>query len=310
MEDTLVSFIMPIYNAELFIEDAIKSVLNQTYTNFELLLINDFSTDKTMDIVNRFGDERIRILHNNCNRGIAYSRNRGIDESKGKYIAIMDDDDITLNYRLKMQVDFLNNNTNIDIVGGKYQLIDINGNLIRESNIAYNNPMYIKALFLFQNIYSNGEMMFRKDLICKNNIRYSENQFGMEDFKFWIDCSKVGKFYTIDEVFLKHRIHDKSETYKTCTTKAKQRERHLMELQKYSMNKSNIKVSQEDLKIINHYSNNAKCMNKSELYKYYLSLKKIISNASDIQLDCLKELKILCSKYLLNQIKYIEDLWN
>lgn len=304
-----VSFIMPIYNAEKYVQQAIESVLNQTYKNFELILVDDISTDSTMECLKKYKDERIRILHNDKNAGIAYSRNRGMDAATGEYIALMDDDDISMPERLEKQVMFLEEHPEIDFVGGKYQLIDKNGNILYEEKKAYKNPLYIKALFLFQNIYSNGEMMFRKDTIDRNQIRYAENQYGMEDFKFWIECSKIGKFSTIDEVFLQHRVHEQSETVRNKMNMLRERERHRMELQRYSMILSGFSISEEELVIINQYTNNAICRSKSEFRKYFKALKSIINQAQDAQLDFYEEIDILCRKYVIYQIRHVIDLW-
>jgi len=89
----LVSVIIPAYNAENYIEKAIQSVLEQTYPNFEVIVIDDNSTDRTVDVVREFRDERIKLLVNEQNMGPSYSRNRGIIEAKGEWIALLDSDD-------------------------------------------------------------------------------------------------------------------------------------------------------------------------------------------------------------------------
>lgn len=304
-----VSFIMPLYNAERYVQQAIESVLNQTYKNFELILIDDVSTDSTMEKVEKYKDERIRVFHNSKNEGIAYSRNRGLDVATGEYIAIMDDDDITMPRRLERQVLFLEEHPEIDFVGGRYQLINEKGEILSEAKMAYRNPLFIKALFLFQNIYSNGEMMFRKNTISKNQICYAENQYGMEDFKFWIECSKVGNFYTIDDVFLQHRVHKQSETMKNKTNLMQEREMHRMELQRYSMMLSNILVSDEALAVINCFTNNCVCSSIEEFIKYYEALKSIVNQAQKYQLDFCKELDILCRQYMTYQLRSMNNLW-
>ena len=92
MNNPMVSVIMPVYNGEKYIRKALESILNQTFQDFELIIIDDCGNDSSMIIVNEYKDSRIRVFHNNVNKGIAFSRNRAIQESKGKYIAIMDDD--------------------------------------------------------------------------------------------------------------------------------------------------------------------------------------------------------------------------
>ena len=112
----MISIILATYNNEETISDCIKSILNQTYANFELIIINDCSTDKTDKIIQSFKDKRIIYLKNLTNRGRSNCRNKAIKISKGKFIAIMDGDDISLPNRLSVQVNYLLNNRDIDLV--------------------------------------------------------------------------------------------------------------------------------------------------------------------------------------------------
>ncbi|MCI8465867.1 MAG: glycosyltransferase family 2 protein [Lachnospiraceae bacterium] len=147
--DPLVSVIMPAYNGEKYIGEAIESVLNQTYGNLELIVVEDKSTDATPDLIRRYQDSRIRLYFNDRNQGIAYSTNLGIEKSRGKYIALLDDDDIALERRLEWQVDFLEKHEEIDVLGGRSALIDKDGNFIGYDKEPIYNPKYIKANLLF-----------------------------------------------------------------------------------------------------------------------------------------------------------------
>lgn len=145
----LVSVIMPAYNGEKYIGDAIESVLNQSYDNFELIIVEDKSTDNTLEVIQKYIDSRLFLYLNSQNRGIAYSTNLGIAKSKGKYIALLDDDDIALKRRLEWQVNFLEEHKDIDIVGGRSALIDSEGKFIRYDKELIYNSKYIKANMLF-----------------------------------------------------------------------------------------------------------------------------------------------------------------
>ena len=136
----LVSVVMPAYNAEKFVGEAITSILHQTYRNLELIIVEDCSIDNTLKEIEKFHDERIKLLRNPVNKGIAYSTNRGIEVSRGKYIALMDDDDISEPDRIKLQVDFLEERQSIDILGGRYCEINENGDILQYHNIPRNNP--------------------------------------------------------------------------------------------------------------------------------------------------------------------------
>ena len=175
MKKSKVSVIMPVYNGERYIREAIKSILNQTYKNFELLIIDDCGQDKSMDIVRAYAkiDDRIRIIYNRSNKGIAYSRNVGLDVCDGEYIAIMDDDDYAFNYRLSKQVEFLDNNPQYDVVGGKAKWIDGEGRVIKPEIDLLKDEKKIKTMFLFFNIFNNSEVMFRKEIVDKYKDRKS-----------------------------------------------------------------------------------------------------------------------------------------
>lgn len=309
MRYKMVSLIMPVYNAGKYIEEAINSILNQTYTNFELILIDDVSTDNTWSKVSKYNDSRIKTIHNDKNRGIAYSRNRGIEVARGEYIALMDDDDISTPDRFEKQVNYLDEHLEYDFIGGRYQTIDEKGNVISENRVAYYNPNFIKAMFLFQNVYCNGEMMFRKSVIDKYHIRYEDGQYGMEDYRFWIECSKVGKFTTLDKVFLQHRIHDQSETNRNILLCDEVREQHRKKLQKYSLELSGIYLEKDELDIMHKYTKKEKCLCLDELEKYRLVLKKIFNQAKRNKAEYIEELDILEKKYFVAQIRHVKDFW-
>lgn len=225
MKKSKVSVIMPVYNGERYIREAIKSILNQTYKNFELLIIDDCGQDKSMDIVRAYAkiDDRIRIIYNRSNKGIAYSRNVGLDVCDGEYIAIMDDDDYAFNYRLSKQVEFLDNNPQYDVVGGKAKWIDGEGRVIKPEIDLLKDEKKIKTMFLFFNIFNNSEVMFRKEIVDKYNIRYEDGLLGMEDFKFWIRVSKISAISNIDDLILLHRMTPNNETNRVMNEKQDER---------------------------------------------------------------------------------------
>ena len=109
----MITVFIPVYNREKYIHDAINSVLNQSYQDFELLIINDGSTDSTSSIISQFSDSRIWLLHNPSNMGLAETRNRGLWEAKGEYIAFLDSDDLMINNRLEKQIQLLKMNPDI-----------------------------------------------------------------------------------------------------------------------------------------------------------------------------------------------------
>src|SRR5690606_28917246 len=114
MREPLVTVFMPVYNSEQYIREALESILNQTYQNLDILLVDDGSTDRSVEIIKSYQDTRIRLIQNEKNMGIPYTRNVGLKEAKGKYIAIMDSDDIAVSNRIERQIQYLETNPHID----------------------------------------------------------------------------------------------------------------------------------------------------------------------------------------------------
>lgn len=306
----LVSVIIPVYNAEKFIDEAIESVLNQTYTNFELILIEDASTDRTTEKLKKYKDKRIHIYENEVNRGISYSTNKGITVSNGKYIALMDDDDVMEKERLFLEVEFLERNIHIDIVGGRTTYIAENGNLIDYSGIPRNNPKYIKAMLLIKCLdFMNGTAMIRKEFIEKNNLKYDDNCFGMQDFKFYIDSSKVGNISSIENFCLKHRIHEHNETTRNFKIYENQRRIKYAELQKYSLERSGYFLNEMDIRLINKVfaERYGKCESKKELVILYKLFQKILQQGIEMHIDYLNELKHFFKVSFSEQIVKLND---
>lgn len=294
----LISVIMPVYNAEKFVFEAIKSIVDQTYTNWELIIINDGSSDSSINIIKEFDDKRIRIYENELNKGIAFSRNRAIDLANGKYIAIMDNDDISLPNRFEDQVNYLENHNEIDVLSGACEVIDSNGELLKRNTSVLKNPKYIRAKLLFQNVFFNGTVMLRKNLIDENNIRYRENQYGMEDFCFWVECSKKMEMTSIDSCIYKYREHENNETKNIKTKAFKEREKAYSYIQKLSLEKSGFKLEESDYKIIFSLLKEERvCLeNKEDIEPLFKVLSKIVEQASKMELNNLEEIDIVCKQ--------------
>jgi len=133
VKSPIVSVILPIFNAEKYLSVCIESVLNQTFQDFELILINDGSTDGSSVIIKKYEqlDKRVKVFNNDHNLGIIDTLNVGLRLAKGKYIARMDSDDICVEDRLKYQVDYLDEHEYIFLIGGSFYLIDENGLVLR-----------------------------------------------------------------------------------------------------------------------------------------------------------------------------------
>jgi len=204
LNNPLCSVIMSVYNGSAFLKDSILSILNQTFIDFEFIIINDASTDNSEEIINSFNDSRIVYLKNDENLGLAASLNKAIKISKGKYIARMDDDDIALNNRLQKQVDFLTRNPEFGIVGAYAELFSDKTGIRKHASIS--DELKVRTLFSCQ--FCHPTVMFQKKNVDGQNIRYNEDFRTAQDYELWSRLVNVTDFYTIPEVLLMYRVHN------------------------------------------------------------------------------------------------------
>jgi glycosyltransferase involved in cell wall biosynthesis len=193
----LVSIIMPVYNGEKHLKDAIASILSQSYTNLEFIIIDDASSDASSKIIQAMKDRRIRSVRNRKNLGVARSLNRGLELAKGKYIARMDADDLSFPTRIEKQVQFLESNTDHGMVGTQYVNMDQNRN-IYEIGAQLQSFQEIMYAIQSMNVFCHGSVMFRQAFIKQNNIRYSHCKF--EDYELWTRLIKLTKMANIPDV--------------------------------------------------------------------------------------------------------------
>lgn len=199
-----VSVIMSNYNTrENFLRESIESILSQTFDDFELIIIDDKSEIESLDIIKSYNDKRIRLLRNSQNLGLAASLNKGIQISRGEYIARMDTDDISLPRRLEKQVLFLNKNKDVQILGCRAKLFgDVKG--IRE--MYPNNSKEIMVQLLFNVGLTHPTIIMRKSFLLKYQLFYNEKFKKSQDYELWVRCSLLGKIYELPEILLKYRV--------------------------------------------------------------------------------------------------------
>jgi len=199
----LITVVIAVYNTEKYIREAVQSILDQTFTNFELIIIDDASTDNTLEILQSFKDDRIVLISNKTNQGIPKNANTALKLAKGEYIAKMDGDDISHPKRLERQLAYLNNNPEVVICGSWAQIFDADDVLIR-TPVLHNE---IKAGLLFLNVMFNPAIMFRSSLYKHYGCCYNEDFPVLEDYTLWLDALDQVKFANVPEVLLKYRVH-------------------------------------------------------------------------------------------------------
>ncbi len=231
---------MAAYNAEAYISEAIDSILNQTFSDFEFIIINDGSKDATLSIINRFSDKRIVVINNEVNCGLAASLNKGIRLAKGKYIARMDADDISSLHRFEKQFIFLENNPNIDVCVTPMQLFGSENTASGESIVT---DEQIKAELIWGTPTNHATMLMKTDKIRTHNLYYDES-FGVgQDWKFWYDVRDCVKIYSLNELLYFYRRGEHNVTVQ-FKDKSKQRSLRMHEL---LMKDFGIEFTQEDL---------------------------------------------------------------
>lgn len=222
----LISVVMSVYNGQKFLAEAIESILKQTYTNFEFIIIDDGSTDNSLDIVWEFAaaDERIRVVVNETNLGLAKSLNKGIALASGKYIARMDADDISMPERFEKQVAFLDENDDIGLVGtNKINLDQITGQEKKYLKIPEGHLEILWTL-LFTPPFIHPSVMIRRSFLLENNLRYSEELQAAQDYDLWMRSLSYTKGANLSEFLLIYRVHNKQIT---GTKRAAQLENHV-----------------------------------------------------------------------------------
>lgn len=211
-----ISIIMPTYNGALYIARAIESVISQTYQDWELLIINDGSTDTTDKVVSSFlNDVRIRYIKNEKNLGIQKTLNRGIVQSRGEYIARIDDDDQWIDiHKLESQLFFLNDNPDYCLVGTGVIIADTSGKEISR----YVPPItdtIIRRKIMGRNCFAHSSVFFRKESVLDRK-GYSESQSfrHVEDYELWLHVGILGKFANLPSYSVTLTVHTESVTAK------------------------------------------------------------------------------------------------
>lgn len=198
-----ITVLMPVFNCELYIREAIDSVLIQSYSDFELLIIDDASTDQTVSIIKKYDDSRIQLIEKPLNTGYTNSLNYGLTIAKGKYIARMDGDDISLPERFAKQVAFLDANPEVVLCGTSYKILGNDKHIsMPESHEA------IKLNLLKGNCIAHPSVMLRKKVLNEFSIVYDTTKEPSEDYDLWVRMLSIGKLHNLQDILLEYRIYN------------------------------------------------------------------------------------------------------
>jgi glycosyltransferase involved in cell wall biosynthesis len=200
-----VTVLMPVYNGQVYLREAIDSVIGQTFNDFELLIINDGSTDDTLRILESFVDPRIRLIMNEKNLGLVHCLNQGIEIARGQYVARMDCDDVCMPERLRVQSDFLDSNPSVDICGS--WIVDLDGDYLTTFKYPVSHED-IQAQLLFRNPLAHPAIMLRRSTFIAHGLRYEESERHAEDYGLWIRVQNLVGMANIPQVLLHYRRHE------------------------------------------------------------------------------------------------------
>ncbi|MDO8825451.1 glycosyltransferase [Methylophaga sp.] len=210
MNSPQISVVMPVYNAGGYLKYSIESILNQTFKDFEFIIINDGSTDDSESMIKHYQqlDSRI-ILISRENKGLVITLNEGIEKASAKLIARMDADDISLPRRLESQKDFMDTNPNCVAVGSKVRVIDQKSRFLTHTKPKLNHDEILNSALNGVCPLIHPSVMFRKEAVLSAGGYRLEN-YPAEDLALWLDLSHYGRLENIDEVLLEYRIHNNS----------------------------------------------------------------------------------------------------
>jgi glycosyltransferase involved in cell wall biosynthesis len=204
-----VSVIIPTYNGASYVASAIQSALNQTFEDLEILIVDDASTDRTLNEIEPFlTDKRVKLLCNTSNLGIPATKNKAVKMARGQFIAFLDQDDVWLPNKLEVQINHLKQDDNIGVIASAIYFIDESGNLIGKKilNIENAQPLTQVKRLLLGNFITNSSAVVRRS--CFDKVGYfNENLRGSDDYDLWVRIAKYFKIHYLNQILIKKRLH-------------------------------------------------------------------------------------------------------
>lgn len=274
MNNPLVSVILPVYNCEMYVRQSVESILNQSYANFELLIIDDASTDETVTIIKSYCDDRIQLVEKPNNSGYINSLNYGLKIAKGKYIARMDGDDVSLPERFAKQIAFLETNEDVILCGSWFRILG-SDNIVKlpECHNA------IKLHFLRGNCIAHPSVMIKKKSLDELEFVYDESREPAEDYDLWVRLALKAKLHNLQEVLLDYRIHKNQ----ISTKRSVQRRQNVIEIKQGLFSVLDLDLLTEERMVLDKLIDNGNeiCFEDIDSFKK-LRIKLFASNTKTI----------------------------
>lgn len=300
MNNPLISVVMSVYNGEKYLAEAIESILNQTYKNFEFIIVNDGSKDNSVEIIKNYmkQDNRI-VLIDRENKGLPYSLNEGISIAKGEYIARMDADDISLPTRFEKQIKYFEDNIEIGICGTFAETFGTNTKSILLKQPLKHDEM--KICLLFSVCFAHPTVMMKKEVLEKNKLKYNNNYPNAQDYELWSKISNTTKMGNISEILLRYRISKNSITSIADGNKTELRYKLISDIFKIYIKSLGLNNTEEENKLHFTLALNTRIQNSKydiEFVNNYLQ-KLIIANRHVKLFDESKLIVFLSKKFLV-----------
>ena len=268
MKEPAITVLMPVYNAALYLREAIESVLNQTFSDFEFLIINDGSTDESEKIVLSYKDSKIRYIKNEVNLKLIATLNKGVELTKGKYIVRMDADDISLPHRLQTQFDFMEQHTNIALCGSWFE--SFGGQQGVAKYVANHNEIMTKMLY--QCHFCHPSVIIRKSMLDSLNIKFDPLFTHAEDYDLFSRIGEKFELANIQEVLVKYRIHPGSVSQLNKDTQ----QRNSMTIKKRLFQKIGLELNEVEINFYQSVMEHNYEQNYSYLTNINLLLEKLL----------------------------------
>ena len=282
-EEIKISVVTAVYNGGLYLKECIDSILNQTFEDFEFILINDGSTDNSEEIILQYKDPRIVYIKNEVNKKLVESLNIGLAASRGKYIARIDADDIAFPNRLQVQYDYMEAHPEVGICGSSVDSFLDKTDKRQQVDFA-TSDLSIRAFTFFQSPFCHPSTMMRKEVLDRHQLKYPDEYYRAEDYALWLEILKHTQGANIPSMLLHYRKHETSETA-LADTKIEERIEGVIRVHKLYLAQNGISLTPELMEVYTRFTDRS--------FPYTLNLKN--QKAAD------KAMKDFLSQLTLNQ---------
>ena len=271
-----ISVIMPAYNAEKYLKEAIDSILTQTFADFELIVINDCSKDATEQIILSYDDSRVVYLKNEQNLGVAGTLNRGLSVAQGEYVARMDADDISEPQRLQVQLKFLEAHPQVVMCGSHVTVFFDTG----EQRVCYypTNDGQIRAVLLFACPFAHPSVMLRTNVLRDHGLHYDEEFEKVEDYRLWTKLAEYGKLANLPEPLLRYRKHPQQ----VCATSPQAQYEGKVRLAAYLLPMCGVQEPEEQRLIVDAFDGR---VTEKQAFARFIDLAKRMQNCASPEVD-------------------------